>query len=703
MDVSRNDIKEFLYTPGRFFKIPDFQRPYSWDKANILNFLDDLEQVIETNRKHFFGSIVYINEGDNNSTIIDGQQRATTVLLMLTAIYHILLDSPERGDIHAEEILENYLFNSKDYYKEKNRIKLRTVTTDDIIFKEIFERKEFSPNSRDSKLYQAYEVFYNYFKERSGLEEYVNKLSNFEIVKIILESSDDNPQKVFESINSTGKPLTDGDKIRNFALMLNNDEAREIVLDKYWKKIEADLTDTNKDYISDFFKYFLTSKLQREIKIDQVYPEFKKLFFNKIDSHQEDISKLEDFYGDVADQLDYYCFLKFNRDEDDDYKVVADKGYRLNYLNIETPFPFLMRVLQEYKLHKIDDETLIRIFTILESYLAKRIICGMTTTGLNKFFSTLHREILNYLSDYPETNYADIFSYILINRTGDLRIPKENEVENAVSNNEFYTQKNIYVRYVLSSIDDRSKESKLLKQMSEGDLQLSIEHIMPQTLNKDWKEELGPEYEQIHQRYLHTLPNLTLTGYNSKYSNNSFQTKKSVEFGFDESPLVINQYLKKIDKWNLDAIKKRERWWIEQIDKIWPTPTTTFSPKIEETEVVFTESDLTNARIKAIKLFGEIIECNSWIVAYGLILKKLFERDPNLYDFILTDELLKKNIKTSPEGFRSESALEGTPYFIECNVSNYYKRDIVSKLIEHLEIAPTEIKAVLDDKAKDPE
>lgn len=698
MDVSRNDIKTFLYTPGKFFKIPDFQRPYSWDKANILNFLDDLEQVIKTNRKHFFGSIVYINEADDNSTIIDGQQRATTAILMLTAIYHILLDHPERGNIQADEILEKYLFNSKDYYNEKNRIKLRTVTTDDKIFKEIFERKEFGLSSKDSKLYQAYEVFSEYFKGKNNLEEYVNKLSNFEIVKIILESSDDNPQKVFESINSTGKPLKDGDKIRNFALMLNNKEAREIVLDKYWRKIEAGLTEINKDYISDFFKYLLTSKLQKDVKIDQVYPEFKKLFYASIDDHQDDAARLETFYSDIVNQLDYYCFLKFNKDDDGDYIKIKDKGFRLNYLKVETHFPFLMRVLEEHKLHRLDDDTLARTLSILESYLARRIICNIYSTGLNKFFSTLHREITTYISNYPNSNYADVFAYILTNRSGDLRFPKGAELQSAVENNPFYAQKGIYVKFILSSIDDRSKESKLLKQMSEGDIPLTVEHIMPQTLNLDWEQELGPDYEIIHQQYVHTLPNLTLTGYNSKYSNNSFETKKNLEFGFDDSPLIINQYLKKTDTWNLDSIKKRAKWWLDQIEKIWPVPTTLFAPNVEETEIAFTEGDLTGAKIKAIKLFGEEIECKNWISAYELILKKLFEQDSTLYDFVVSDDLLSRNIKTSPDSLSSPGELKGTPYYFECSLSNNYKRDIVARLIEHLEISGSEIRAVLADE-----
>lgn len=700
MKVTHDNINQFLYTPGKYFVIPDFQRPYSWDKANVISFIEDLESVMIGSKKHFFGSVVYINEG-NNSTIIDGQQRATTVLLMLTALCHIAKDNPSSSEMSSTEIEDKYLYNKYDYATERNRIKLKTVTTDNKIFEEIFDRNNYSEKSKDSKLYQAYSYFYEYFKDRLNLKRYVDALENFEIVTIALDATDDNPQKIFESINSTGKPLTDGDKIRNFALMLNNDEAREIVLKKYWEKIETELTDINKDYISDFFKYFLTSYLQKDVKIEQVYPEFKKLFIENIGTDQDNIEKLSNFYGGVTNYLSYYVFLKFNRDDEGSYRSLTDKAFRLNFLKIETPFPFLMRVLDSFKKVLIEEKDLLLVFGTIENYLARRIICNLSTTGLNKFFSTLHKDIENYLKKYPSESYSNIFNYILTNRSGDLRIPKDTEIQSAVQNNPFYTQKNIYINFILSSIDDQSKESKLLKQMSNEGIQLSIEHIMPQTLNRTWKESLGENYEEIHQQYLHTLPNLTLTAYNSKYSNNDFQTKKTIENGFNESPLLINQYLKGIEKWDVDSLKKREKWWLSQIDKIWPIPKSTFIPKSQETEIIFTESDLIGEKIKAINIFGEVIECNSWITAYDAILTKLFNNNENLYDFIITDDFLHRYIKGSAEGLRTPCILEGTTYFYEGNINNNYKRDVVAKLADHLDIDKTEIKAILDNSNKD--
>lgn len=696
MKVNHDNILTFVYTPGKYFIIPDFQRPYSWDKANIDSFIEDLELVMLRNKKHYFGSIVFINEGNNNSTIIDGQQRATTVLLMLTALYHIATDRPSSSTITAEEIKEKYLYNKHDYSENVNRIKLRTVTTDNAIFEQIFERS-FTENSKDSKLYQAYDHFYKYFEERNDLKKYVDVLENFEVVTIALDSSDDNPQKIFESINSTGKPLTDGDKIRNFALMLNDKKTREIVLDHYWKKIEEGLTDINKDYISDFFKYFLTSYLQKEVKIEQVYPEFKKLFNLSIGSNQDDIEKLETFYTNVLSYLSNYSFLKFNDvGIGNVYKPVIDRGFRLNFLKIETPYPFLMRVLGEYANGKIEDKELIKIFEVVESYLTRRIICNIPTTGLNNLFSTLHKDINSYLSEYPKEKYSDILGYILTNRSGGLRFPKLSEIQSEIKNNPIYSQRNYYINFVLSSIDDQSKESTLLKQIASGDIQLSIEHIMPQTLNRKWIEDLGENFEQIHQQYLHTLPNLTLTGYNSKYSNNDFESKKNVENGFNDSPLLINQFVKSFVKWDQSALEAREQWWLKQIDKIWPVPDSTFAPKSQEAEFTFYDDrDLTGSKVKAVIILGETIECDSWASVLENIMKKFFMLDENLYDYVTSDDFLHRYIKADKDALRTPNSIEGTSYYYENNTNTNLKRDIVVRLAEHLGLDKTDIKVII--------
>lgn len=699
MKVTHNNIKGFLYTPGKYFVIPDFQRPYSWEKPNVLSFLSDLESVKSGEKNHFFGSVVYINEGDN-SVIIDGQQRATTVLLMLTAIYHIVEAEPSKCAIPAEQIKESYLFNkfAQNYGSEENRIKLRTVTTDNEIFERIFENEKLDEKSKESKLYKSYSIFYEYFLAKENLEEYIDTLDNFEIVTIALDSSDDNPQKVFESINSTGKPLTDGDKIRNFALMLNDNDAREVVLNKYWKVIEKSLTDINKDFITDFFRNYLTGMLQRDVKMEQVYAEFKRSFESAIGEDQSNIEKLQGFYDAIIRNLEHYVFLKFNRDENGHYAELKDLGFRLNYLKIEIIYPFLIRVLDDFRSGSLKEDETKKIFSTVETYLARRVICNVATTGLNNLFSILHKEITSYIKGNPDESYPSVLSYILLERTGASHIPTDKEVELAVRSNPFYAQRNYYNLFVLSSVDDKlqSKESSLLRQLSSGEVELSIEHVMPQTLNSEWRDMLGDNYQEIHDQYLHTLPNLTLTGYNSKYSNKDFSSKKTMENGFDQSPLIINQFIKDLDEWNLDSLEKRSEWWVAMISKVWPMPTTTFSPPSDDIEYMFkSDEDLSHTKVKSVSVLGETSKVTSWVEAFEIIVEKLFEYNPRLPEIIADDEFLTRYIRTDGSKLLKPLQIKDTVYFVEGGTNTNYKKTIVMKLAEYLEVEETDIRVII--------
>lgn len=697
MIATQNNINQFLYTPGKYFEIPDFQRPYSWDKANVTSFLDDLEAVLSSGKNHYFGSVVYINEG-NKSTIIDGQQRATTVLLMLTAIYHLVLEDPAKASLPAEAIKDNFLFNKYDYSGEQNRIKLRTVTTDNKIFEQIYNqdidgKKSDIKQYKDSKLYQAYLQFMEYFTGKQNLERYIDGLTHFEIVTLALATGDDDPQKVFESINSTGKPLTDGDKIRNFALMLNDKQAREVVLEKYWSKIEQSLTDINKDYISDFFRNFLTSRLQKEVKVEQVYPEFKKLFYRHIQDVQ-DLPSVEAFYGTVLSYLNNYLLLKFNDNADGDYsRSIVWRAYRLNFLKIETPYPFLMRLLEDYEHKELDEKSVTTVFDILESYLARRIICNIPTTGLNGLFAILHKEIMGYLKEYPDSNYVDVFKYSLLSRSGSVRYPADAEVNAAIVRNPFYSQRNSYIMFVLSSFDDQSKESALLKQIASKEINISIEHIMPQKLTDSWREMLGERSEEIHDQYLHTLPNLTLTGYNSEYSNKDFNTKKTIENGFNDSPLAINKFIRGTDVWNEQALVKRADWWCKTVKKLWPEIKTTFEPASDETILDLSESnDYTNLTARGLQFLGESYEVKTWADLMERCLRQMFDLEPNLYDAILIDDFLHKYITTNQDSLRQSRQIKNTPYYFEGNIPTNLKRDILLRLLDKLELDKSEIK-----------
>lgn len=698
MKVTHNNIKDFLYTPNKYFVIPDFQRPYSWEKSNVDSFLQDLESVTDRDKTHFFGSVVYIIE-NNDSVIIDGQQRSTTVLLMLTALYHLALDSPEKCAKPAEQIKKEYLYNefAARVGEEENRIKLRTVTTDNEIFERIFERTNLDEKQKESKLYRVYYQFYNYFTEKESLEKYIDILNKFEIVTIALDSSDDNPQEVFESINSTGKPLTDGDKIRNFALMLNDKQARKTVLDKYWSVIERSLTDVNKDYITDFFRMYLVSTLQKDVKLEQVYPEYKRIFEKNIQD-QSDVENLELFYSGIISQLDRYLFLKFNKDDTGKYAYIKDNAFRLNFLRIEVTYPFLMRILEHQNKGSLTEDEVRLVFEIIESFLARRIICNFATTGLNNLFSILDKEVSSYQDEASELSYSNVLAYVLLDRTGATHIPTDNEVSMAISNNPFYTQRNWYNNFILSSIDDKlqTKESALLRQLAAGDVELSIEHIMPQTLNSSWRGMLGEDANELHDLYVHTLPNLTLTGYNSSYSNNDFETKKTIEHGFNQSPLLINQFVKDSPVWDKARLNERAKWWEEQIKKIWPLPKTNFTAPSNDVEYLFKDDeDLTHTKVKSVSILGETSTVTSWADAFEIIIEKMFASNPDLYDYISEDQFLSRYIRPDGNQLINPRQINDSMVYLETGTNTNYKKMIVMKLSEYLGLEDSDLKVII--------
>ena len=692
MKVHHSNINAFLFTPNKYFEIPDFQRPYSWNITQIKTYMEDLEKLLKSGNSHYFGSIVYISSGQE-STIIDGQQRATTVLLMITALYHLIGDNPAKSKREADWVNESFLYNR--FGDENNRIKLRAMTTDDAIFKKIYSQLIQTAADKESKLYKAYKYFYEYFKDKENLDLYVDALERFEIVDISLESSDDNPQKIFESINSTGKALSDGDKIRNFALMLNNKQSRKLVLEKYWKIIERELEDQNKDLITDFFKHFLTSYAQKEIKVDQVYPYFKDISDERLGDDQSDIERIEAFYGEILDNLYHYLFLKFNKDPLGRYAAVEDIGFRLNYLKIEITFPFLFRVLDLYTKDKMAEEEIVSVFKTTEGYLARRVICNIPTTSLNRMYGSLHQDIVKRGED-SEHAYSDIYSSILMEKVRSFRFPRVTEIRATGLSAPFYSYRRHYQTYILSSVDDfeQSKESRLLRDFGSGGSELSIEHIMPQALTKQWREDLGAEYERIHDTYLHTLPNLTLTGYNLKYSNSNFSRKKSMENGFDQSPLIINQFVKTKDVWNEAALLERSAWWEQMIAKIWPEPDAVVAPSTSENSIsLLDDHDLKGSTPVSVTVLGDLTHTSNWTSALETILEALYEKDPLFIEKVMRDEDISKWITADAAEFRNPLEIAETGYFIETNSTSNTKQWLINRLAELFDLGKEDLQA----------
>lgn len=718
MISAQTNIRKLLNASETFYEIPNFQRPYAWQTNNANEFLSDLEESLNKERNHYFGTVVLVEDTSSNYSvaIIDGQQRVTTSLLMVAAIYHLVKKNPEligNSETTPELIRDRYLFNANI---DKNKVKLRTVTTDNQILQHIFdkdgEESRLDQRERLSNIYQVYSTFRKYFSTRKDLDKYIEGLSHFEVISITLNGNDDNPQRVFESINSTGKPLTDGDKIRNFALMLSNDRLRNYVYDTYWSVIEESLVDANKDYITDFFRSYIMSKRQAIVRLDAVYPEFKKQFDRQVGELQEE-QNIDSFYGEIVESLGFYKLLKLNDTSSFDarYSGIKETIYKMRYLQIDLYIPYAMNVLRHHSDDNITDDQLEEIFKLIETYFSRRIVSAIASTSVDRFLVSLHKDILSYQRFNPGADYVDILRYILLNRIGQTRIPDNTEYENAIRTREAYFQRNSFLIYVLTAVEGSSKEAvDTLHQIADGKLKLSIEHVMPQTLSsKEWQEMLGNEYERVHRQYLHTLANLTLTGYNSEYSNRPYKEKmhlvvkdkktgETQKVGFADSKLTINEWIARHEAWNEATMKDRQAWWIKKLELVWPYPVTSFQPIEEDTSVKLIEAkDLKGKSIRSVEVFGEKNSVTSWAEALNAITESLYNRNPDFIDKIANDEWLSKVIRQDSSAFPYGNVeILDTGYFIDTGNDTNTKLRIIASLAKLFGITPDDIKAQLN-------
>jgi uncharacterized protein with ParB-like and HNH nuclease domain len=720
MKFADSTIKKYLYQPGAVFEIPEFQRPYTWKTVNAQEYLKDLEECVSTGKGHYFGTVVQVEDedGDDAYSIIDGQQRVTTSLLLIFSIYHLVKKDPAllgEGETTTEDILDNYLINKN---RKNNRIKLRTVTTDNEILQHIFDSNgdasELSDKDKLSNLYTVYSVFREYFSKKEDLSKYINGLRHFKIVSITLEQGDDNPQRVFESINSTGEPLSDGDKIRNFSLMLNSKESRNHVYQEYWKPLERTLTDVNRDNITDFFRYYLISKRQANVKLPEVYSAFKDEFENAVGKEQSR-EALDEFYGDIKRSLRFYKLLRLidtnqinkNNEEWSRYIGIAETIFKMRYIRVDLYIPFAISVLAYHDDGELTDEQLIDVFKLIESYFSRRIIVNFYTTSVDRLMSSLHKQTLNYIKRDPSADYVDVLKYIILNETGQTRIPNDIEYEKAIRTYPFYEQHGGNIRsYVLSALDSSNKEAKsTLRLIAEDNIDLTVEHVMPQTLSRDeWREMLGSDYERIHNEYLHTLANLTLTGYNSDYSNRPYQEKMVLEIknkktgeikqvGFRFSPLPMNKWIAAHDVWDEDVLMERREMWVNKLQNTWPMPTTSFQPVTGASVDLLDNISLRGENIRSVSVLGEKTTVSTWVEALDVIVDSLFGLYPNMLDTIAHDELLSGFIKNDSTAFRSSIEIGNSELYIATSNNTDTKLNIIRRIATLLNLSSGDIEA----------
>ena len=603
---------------NKHFAIPIYQRNYDWKTDNCKQLYDDLVKIVKNNRKsHFFGSLVsvYNYEGQKHEyLVIDGQQRLTTVSLLLLAMHRLL----EQGKVTSESrnlkdrIYEEYLVDK--WQPKENQTKLKPVKNDKYAYDKLFDDP--AEHIRESNLTINYDYFLNRIqKQEITADELFDAICRLEIIDIEL-NSEDNPQLIFESLNSTGLDLSEGDKIRNFILMGLPTKEQEDYYDKYWNKIEV-YTRSN---VSAFVRDYLSIK-------EQAIPAQKKIYANFKDFVESEKIETEPLLMEMlAYARNYQTLLEGNTGN----TVLDACIVRLNRLETTVTRPFFLEVLRLYHEKKLTMEEVTEIFLTVENYLFRRNICNLPTNALNKIFLLLHREIMRY--DGTDEKYLEKFKYALLSKREGARFPDNKEFGAAFVSKPIYPMNSKNKTYLFERLENfGTKEDKdVYRHLDDGSY--SIEHIMPQHLSPAWQEELGSDYEQVHEEWLHRIANLTLTAYNSKYSNRSFLEKKTMESGFEDSGIRLNSWIAKKNQWTLSELKERSEYLKNRALEIWKIPQTTFRPvrKPMETCLLDDDVDMTGRRISRFAFRQMEQPVTKWLDMYQAVVQILYEQDKTI-------------------------------------------------------------------------
>lgn len=546
-----------LLERAKQFEIPIYQRTYSWTGQECHQLWKDILQIGEDDQilAHFTGSIVYITEGSETVTgtspplfVIDGQQRLTTVMLLLEALARNLGDSaPPVDGFSAEEMRRNYL-RKQD---EKRSCKLLLTQTDEKSFLAIMQQKPL-PDSPSCLIQENFA----FFEEKVGalktpkLAALCRGLKKLKIVDIRLHPGQDNPQLIFESMNATGLSLTETDLIRNFILMGLDTEHQKYLYENYWRQMEKGFGQNayRRDF-DNFMRYYLTFKTRGIPKESDVYKMFKRYSCRR--EVQE--AGVEALVADICTCARYYCAMALGREKDNE---LAQAFQDLIDVQAGPAFPFLLELYGNYEQQRFSKIDFVQAVRLIEAYVFRRAVCG-------KNWTARHREVFVDLGlAFEKDRCIENIQKSFLDAPGNKRFPDDEEFKNNLIEKHLSSNRR---KYCLRHLENHGRKERV-----PGDY--TVEHIMPQNLSETWREELGPNWQQVHEELLHTLGNLTLTGYNPEYSNHSFADKRDMPGGFKKSQVRLNEGLGDLDTWDADSIRRRAEKLAALAVQVWARP-----------------------------------------------------------------------------------------------------------------------------------
>lgn len=558
MHAEESNLLDFLKKATQF-TIPIFQRTYSWGEEEVKQLWDDIIRTgkNENMKSHFIGSIVYIFQEKSDivfqsAMVIDGQQRLTTISLLLEALARFVGEEEPIDGFSAEKIRAYYLINHLEKVSRKYKL-LLTQTDKDTLISLVTQQKY--PNEYSLRIKYAFDFFQSKISGLgSNLKYLCSGLAKLMVVSISLTNGQDNPQLIFESMNSTGKELSQADLIRNYVLMDLPFEEQTNLYNHYWRPMEISFGQEAYDkHFDAFMRHYLTMRTGTIPRLREVYKAFKEFRVGPTNPFEDTKSLLDD----VCRFSDYYVTVALKQLKPD---KLNDAIQDLRELDVDTSYPFVLELFDDYSQNRLSKEDFVRILRLTESYVFRRNVCGIPTNSLNKTFA-------NFTKTIDKTNFLESIEAAYKLMPSYRRFPTDDEFERDLKFRDLYNFRGR--NYWLRKLENHERKEVV------SVLGYTIEHIMPQNenLSVEWQQELGPDWKEIHGSMLHTIGNLTLTGYNSEYSDKPFHEKQTKpDEGFQFSPLRLNVGLGQVGKWNKEAIEQRANRLAKQAIGVWTYP-----------------------------------------------------------------------------------------------------------------------------------
>ena len=678
MNVQKTPIYQFLEGAGKSFVIPVYQRDYAWTIANCQKLWDDIVFMkANSKQSHFLGTIVTIANDFQEYLVIDGQQRLTSTSLLLLALHNFLNSKKNKTPIEsslAEQVLD-FLINKYSQDQSK-RIRLKPNKGDKDFYEQLYDGNV--NNLVDSNINSNYNYFYKQIEKNILTPvELFQLFQRLEIVLISLDRGVDDPQLIFESLNSTGVDLNDGDLIRNYILMDLPPQQQENLYASYWIKIENCVND-----VAEFVRVFLMHRNQENVRKTnrEIYSEFRLYCESKFAKNPEKtLSEMLEF----AQIYSYFiCTSKFP-----DAKIGVAL-HRIFKLEATICYPYMLDLFYDYKKGLVGANVVLKALTLIESYIFRKVIADGSTQGLNKFFLTLSKDLKK--DKNWQSKYMDIFCSILINRSFTQKFPTDEEFVLALQEKEVYKYQSKNRNLLLHSLENHNSAYKI-----DSD-DLTIEHIMPQSLTAEWKAKLGTNWVEIHRKYLHTLGNLSLTAKNAELANSDFATKQKIDF--QSSKLKLNFDLGG-KNWNEKTIVMRASNLAHEAIQIWPYPISKIVVKVKENEIYNLETEFNPTNKKPIKFyFGlESMNVKAWKDLLSILCSYFYIQSPTEFKALINSPKFFKYFSFEGNNRTLKSPIKfATGYYVESNKSASDILAILSKMCDFLKFDKTKIQVQVE-------